>query len=115
MTLEGILIGTVLAAAVLPLLTVKWLGTGAAIGTAAVLAVLMSTAVWLIGSDDTSTDEAAVVNRPIEVHTDGYVSSDTCRACHPQQYATWHDSYHRTMTQVASPEAVVGELRRVAA
>ncbi len=37
---------------------------------------------------------------------DGYVSSDTCRACHPRQYETWHRSYHRTMTDVASPETV---------
>ncbi len=36
----------------------------------------------------------------------GYASSDTCRACHPGQYESWHDSFHRTMTQVATPEAV---------
>lgn len=39
----------------------------------------------------------------------GYVSSDTCQACHPSQYASWHRSYHRTMTQYASPESVVGQ------
>ncbi len=48
-------------------------------------------------------------NRPIEVTHDGYVSSRSCRGCHPAQYASWHASYHRTMTQVASPEAVVGD------
>src|SRR5437867_4685634 len=37
-----------------------------------------------------------------------YVSSAACRACHPQQYASWHRSFHRTMTQVASPESVRG-------
>lgn len=31
----------------------------------------------------------------------GYASSDSCRACHPAQYATWHRSHHRSMTQVA--------------
>ncbi|MFT5441762.1 MAG: hypothetical protein ACI8W3_000804 [Myxococcota bacterium] len=36
----------------------------------------------------------------------GYVSSQTCRACHPGQYASWYKSYHRTMTQVASPETI---------
>jgi len=41
--------------------------------------------------------------RPIEVTGGGYRSSDTCRACHPSQYASWHASYHRTMTQVATP------------
>lgn len=38
----------------------------------------------------------------------GFVSSDTCRACHPSEYASWHMSYHRTMTQYASPESVRG-------
>jgi predicted CXXCH cytochrome family protein len=39
---------------------------------------------------------------------DGYVSSDRCEACHPSQYQSWHRSFHRTMTQVASPESVRG-------
>src|SRR5687767_4747285 len=25
----------------------------------------------------------------------GFVSSDTCQSCHPDQYASWHQSYHR--------------------
>jgi hypothetical protein len=45
-------------------------------------------------------------DRPIEVASDRYVSSQTCRACHPSQYASWHASYHRTMTQAATPQAV---------
>lgn len=51
--------------------------------------------------------EPAAVGRPIQQPADGYVSSDTCRACHPSQYASWHASYHRTMTQVASARTVV--------
>ncbi len=27
------------------------------------------------------------------------VGSDDCRRCHPQQHASWHRSFHRTMTQ----------------
>ncbi len=46
-------------------------------------------------------------NRPIDVQSGGYVSSQTCQACHPQNHASWHASYHRTMTQVASPAAIV--------
>ena len=45
-------------------------------------------------------------DRPVQVPGDRYVSSQTCRACHPSQYASWHASYHRTMTQVATPESV---------
>ena len=33
-------------------------------------------------------------------------SSDACRSCHPGQYSSWHDTFHRTMTQVATPETV---------
>lgn len=50
--------------------------------------------------------EHAVVNRPIQVAADGFTSSATCRACHPDQYASWAGSYHRTMTQVANAAAV---------
>jgi hypothetical protein len=46
-------------------------------------------------------------NRPIEAPSPGYLTSRECRSCHPEQYATWHDSYHRTMAQVASPTAVL--------
>src|SRR5262249_6897809 len=38
----------------------------------------------------------------------GYVTSDTCQACHPDQHASWHRSYHRTMTQYATSETVLG-------
>ncbi len=42
----------------------------------------------------------------------GYVSSDTCQSCHPEPYRTWHDSYHRTMTQYASPETIQADFTR---
>ena len=37
-----------------------------------------------------------------------YVSSRRCRACHPSEYSSWHASYHRTMTQVASADSIQG-------
>jgi predicted CXXCH cytochrome family protein len=46
---------------------------------------------------------APQVGRP-----EAYSSSAACRACHPDQYASWHSSFHRTMTQVASPDSVRG-------
>ncbi len=39
---------------------------------------------------------------------EGFATSDTCQACHPAQYDTWHRSYHRTMTQAAMPSTVLG-------
>jgi hypothetical protein len=52
-------------------------------------------------------------HRPIESDGYGYVSSNECRSCHPTQYATWHDSYHRTMTRPATPEYVHGDFAGV--
>ena len=52
-------------------------------------------------------------DRPIEVDTDGYVGSASCRTCHPHQHRTWHASYHRTMTQVATPETVLADFDNV--
>jgi formate-dependent nitrite reductase cytochrome c552 subunit len=55
------------------------------------------------------TKEADLTHRPIETPSRGYASSDTCRSCHPQEYHTWHNSYHRSMTQVASPDSIKGD------
>ncbi len=46
------------------------------------------------------------IGRPIQVAGDGYVSSATCRACHATEYDSWHKSFHRSMTQVATPATV---------
>src|SRR5262245_27590198 len=46
---------------------------------------------------------------PAQELADGYVSSRACAECHPRQHQTWHASYHRTMTQRATPGAVVGD------
>ena len=40
----------------------------------------------------------------------GYVSASACRSCHPGQHASWHDSYHRTMTQRVTAESMVAPL-----
>jgi hypothetical protein len=53
--------------------------------------------------------EHLVVDRPTEIDSDGYRSSDTCRACHPEQYDSWYSTYHRTMTQVAEEDSVLGD------
>ena len=37
---------------------------------------------------------------------DGFVGPEACLACHEEEHASWHRSYHRTMTQVASGESV---------
>lgn len=44
---------------------------------------------------------------PHQVTRGGFVSSNACRECHQEQFDSWHGSFHRTMTQVATPETVV--------
>jgi predicted CXXCH cytochrome family protein len=58
-------------------------------------------------------------NRPLQVREGavvsgrGYVTSDRCQSCHLDQYASWHSSYHRTMSQVVSADTVTGEFEGV--
>ncbi len=37
------------------------------------------------------------------------VTSDSCFKCHESHYASWHRTYHRTMTREATPENVKGD------
>lgn len=50
---------------------------------------------------------------PRPVSGEGFVSSNSCRSCHPQQYASWHASYHRTMTQPARHDTVFAPFDKV--
>jgi predicted CXXCH cytochrome family protein len=36
---------------------------------------------------------------PVAAGARGFASSSACRSCHPAEYASWHGSFHRTMTQ----------------
>ena len=53
-------------------------------------------------------DEDLTEHLPGQVTGRGFTTSVTCQACHPAQYDAWHRSYHRTMTQVATPSTVLG-------
>ena len=78
----------------------------AAVLAAALLALMAGAAQVGFGMRRLAPPEPTITFRPVQVAEDGYVSSDACKACHPSQYASWHGSYHRTMTQVATPGAV---------
>ncbi|HIA18007.1 MAG TPA: hypothetical protein EYN70_01065 [Planctomycetaceae bacterium] len=54
---------------------------------------------------DPTVNIGAIV--PQQVNDGDFVSSRTCLSCHPQQHASWHKTYHRTMTQLGLPEAIV--------
>ena len=57
--------------------------------------------------------EKPILNRPISVHDAGYIGADACRECHQDNFASWHDSYHRTMTQVATSAAAAPSFKDV--
>lgn len=76
------------------------------------LALAATLAASIIGASTLRTPTQDVQLRaaiPSDRRDLGYVSSDTCRSCHPDQYASWHKSYHRTMTQSASTASVLGD------
>lgn len=79
------------------------------------LALALATAIgWtLVTAGPRPRSEREVATRPIQVTGDGYASSSACRACHPDQYASWYGSYHRTMTQVARPGSVAADFKDV--
>ena len=53
------------------------------------------------------------IMRPIEFADEQYRTSSSCLVCHRSQYQSWHASYHRTMTQLATPETVIGDFNDV--
>ncbi|MDB6169914.1 MAG: c-type cytochrome precursor [Verrucomicrobia bacterium] len=73
----------------------RWIGR---LGAIALAWAVTMTSVALVSA---SWQDEPPKNRPVKVPADDYVSSDSCRACHPGNYASWHVSFHRTMTQVA--------------
>src|ERR1700751_3420553 len=71
-----------------------------------VAAVAAASALTLVSLRDFQREAVPPENRPIQSKMAGYVSSNACRACHPGNYASWHASFHRTMTQVATPQSL---------
>ena len=72
----------------------------------AVIAASAALGIAIVVSHTPAALESAIRNRPIQFPEDGFVSSQACKACHPAQYDTWYGSFHRTMTQVATPATV---------
>src|SRR5690349_9588314 len=102
---------TVLACGLWPALRKsRFLGTRALIGIVGLgLLTLAIAATWAKKETVKKRTEAAFAQTlPREGRTGGYVSSDRCQVCHPSQYESWHKTFHRTMTQVARPETVIG-------
>lgn len=73
---------------------------------------LISAAGWFWSESHKSRSEAEFAHfLPRTGRPGGYVTSNQCQACHPDQYESWHRSFHRRMTQPATPENVVADFR----
>ena len=57
--------------------------------------------------------EAPLTNVPVEAPTGEFIGSAACQSCHADQHGSWHDSYHRTMTQLATESSVLGDFNEV--
>ena len=99
--------------AVLRLVKVGARTTGGAIFALGVGLSIPALSTQFLWADQPVYGEVAVTSRPIQRPAGDYVGSAACRSCHPHYYATWHDSYHRTMTQVATAESVIGNFNNV--
>ena len=64
------------------------------------------------GSEPTVRAQPVSVLPRLGLPDDAFVTSDTCRSCHPGEHHSWHRSYHRTMTQIAGPDTVLGDFSR---
>lgn len=49
------------------------------------------------------------LQQPVDLSRASFVTSTSCRRCHPDRHSSWARTYHRTMTQPASPQAVLGD------
>lgn len=47
--------------------------------------------------------------QPLDLSNVSYATSESCKKCHESEYESWYRTYHRTMTQEASPETVLGD------
>jgi predicted CXXCH cytochrome family protein len=105
--METLLVWILIGAAVIGLL--RRSRAAATIATAAALigATAAGHALWAAHATGRERSLEALRPRVPQPVTDaGYVSSDSCRACHPAEHASWHQTHHRTMTQTASPDSV---------
>lgn len=99
----GLLVVLFAGRGVLRLIPGRWRGwfTGGVILGMALVTVVVLDAAW------SPNAERALVPSPAPQEAE-FVSSNACRACHPKQYESWHQTYHRTMTQPARTETIVG-------
>src|SRR6476646_102710 len=91
----------------------KRLHSGLFFWLAALVVVVAVVIVLMDVSQHSSSAASTPTSLPISAQEVDYVTSNSCRACHPGNYASWHASFHRTMTQVATPATLIPDTSNV--
>ena len=101
------LIGGVVGLALAAVLPLGRRGRGLLVG-GAVLAGLAAGAA-MEGGPGASVADPSIALPTLRTDADDptWLGSDGCETCHTDAYASWHDSYHRTMTQRAEDGVVL--------
>jgi hypothetical protein len=69
-------------------------------------ALLSGACYWFWKTDAAPEHSAEHPSVRVAAAAEGYAGSGACRSCHPSEYASWHQSYHRSMTELPSEESV---------
>lgn len=116
MDAEGVIIVWLAGLAFLPAIIHLRRRLSAGLGMLALIVWIggaVSLGIYAVNQKPTILPESQVKDRPIQYSSNGYVTSQTCQSCHPDAYHSWHDSYHRTMTQLPTPANVIGDFNNV--
>ena len=116
MTVDALLVLLAIGACIFPFFALRNLPRKWAWGISLSVALFTATGMlaWhTVTSRSLVKQEFRRENLPRPRTTGGYVASDTCRSCHPSEYASWYHTYHRTMTQEATPKSVLGDFNGI--
>lgn len=112
MLLQSIIVAVLLLVALVPF-GLKHASLRLKIGVVVAFALVLGGIVlWQNRVDKNDAVEMAM-KIPRQNRPGGFVGSDNCRSCHPDQYSSWHDSFHRTMTQIPSRQNMRGNFEHV--
>ncbi len=114
MSLELTIVWVALLAGFIPLVLASR-SSPARVGILGLVALLGAGAwQWQVRAGLRKADRSRLREKaPREGRPGGYIGSSACRSCHPGEFQTWHDSFHRTMTQYPSDDNVRGNFNGV--
>jgi hypothetical protein len=114
MTMEPLLAILLLAASLAPAIAAARPATSStAVRSILLVAIAACGMVALVEQNRSLSIKELPTMRPIAFADEEYRTSTSCKVCHPGQHQSWHASYHRTMTQLATPETVIGDFDNV--